>query len=251
MIQTDKIVEQFSGHIYLDEVSQNMYQIKGPFYHEDGDMMEVFLKSEGDSLLLCDFGLTLMRLTYTFDIDTDNKEKILNKVASDNGITNDKGNLVLKTSYEKIFDDLMQYQLAVSKISNLDILKREQISNLFFEYLSNYINENLAKKYHKIENNYHPTNEEYHVADYAILDNPNRPVYILGIKDNLQASRASGLCLKLQTLNKPYTSIAVHNNPDLLSARDRNALTNAVDKQYTSFSDFKNDAIPFIDRQIA
>jgi len=251
MINAEKLEGQFSGHIKIKRVSPDVYQVKAPFYHEDGDMMDIFLEGDGNKFVICDFGASLMRLSYSFDIDTNHKEKIFSKVLANNGVTNHNGNILLPSSYETFFDDLMQYQTAISKITNLDILRREQVASLFFEYLSNYVNHELTKHFSKIEAQYHPTNEEYHVADYAILDHPERPVYILGVKDNLQAARASAFCLKLETQKELYTSIAVHENPDSLSSRDRNALTNAVDKQYTSFNDFKAECIVFIKRAIA
>ena len=48
-----------------------------------------------------------------------------------------------------------------------------------------------------------------------------------------------------------HTSIAVHESSSSIASRDRDALTNAVDKQYTSLEDFRAQGELFIARQIA
>jgi hypothetical protein len=52
-------------------------------YHEDGDMVDIFLENppngNGDRLVrVCDHGMTLMRLSYSYDLDTPKKEEIFN-----------------------------------------------------------------------------------------------------------------------------------------------------------------------------
>lgn len=251
MIDIQRLTQQFYGHITFEPISCDVYQVKAPLYHEDGDMMDIFLHDNGDSFQICDYGAAIMRLSYTFNLDTSNKERIYNKILASNGVINDNGNMILSTSYDTFFNDLMQYQMAIAKVTSLDFLKKEQISSLFFEYLAQFVNEQLKQRYKNIVASYHPSNEAYHVADYAILDNPKRPIYVLAVKDNLQAARATAFCLRLSSVQSLHTSIAVYENMDALISRDRNALTNAADKQYASLSDFKANAQQFIDRRIA
>ena len=51
-----------------------IYQLIVPILHEDGDMVDIYLQDSprgpGD-VRICDFELTLMRLSYTHDINTD------------------------------------------------------------------------------------------------------------------------------------------------------------------------------------
>ena len=55
------------------------YQLIIPILHEDGDMVDVYLQDSplGNGYVrICDFGLTLMRLSYTYDINTPAKQRI-------------------------------------------------------------------------------------------------------------------------------------------------------------------------------
>ena len=250
-INTDRLVKLCNNHIAFSEAGPHILRVMAPFFHEDGDMYDIFLNTADGILQICDFGTTLMRLSYKTDLDTDNKVNIFSKIVSNNGVSCEDGNLVLNTTYETFFEDLMQYQVAVSKVSNLDILKRENIATLFTEQLSQFIQGTLAQTYRKIKTAYHPTNESGFEVDYAILDNMEKPVYIMGVRDSLTASRATALCLRVLALGKKHTSIAVHEGTSTVANRDRDALTNAVDKQYTSLEDFKSQGANFIARQIA
>ena len=87
--------------------------------------------------------------------------------------------------------------------------------------------------------------------DFAILDKKEKPIYIMAVKDSLSALRATSLCLRVSNLGLKHTSIAVHDNTSSIAKRDQDALTNAVDKQYTSLIDFESQAESFISRQIA
>lgn len=250
-IQTDLLASAMNGKIAFSEASPDSLRILAPFFHEDGDMYDIFLRKVDDSLEICDFGMTLMRLSYKTDLDTEGKAKIFTKISKNNGVDCDRGNLTLRTSYETFFTDLMQYQVVVSKVSNLEILKREVVSNLFYEQLSAFVSNQLGKRYKNIQPHFRPTNETGFEADYAILDKKEKPIYIMAVKDSLSALRATSLCLRVSNLGLNHTSIAVHDCTASIATRDRDALTNAVDKQYTSLADFESQAEGFIARQIA
>jgi len=115
----NKIKVQFNNFFYLKEKRKNIFQVFAPFYHADGDMMDIFLSEILDNGLIriSDYGLTLMRLSYSFDIDTPNKEKIFNKIISENSIQNDNGNLFLDVKPEDTYHGLMQFAQTVSKIT--------------------------------------------------------------------------------------------------------------------------------------
>ena len=77
----NRLRQQFGELISLENIDPNVMRIYAPFFHEDGDMMSMYLETMPDgTFLLRDFGNTLMRVSYTFDIDSDNKQLILNNI---------------------------------------------------------------------------------------------------------------------------------------------------------------------------
>lgn len=250
-IHTETLSASMNGKISFSPASPDALRIHAPFFHEDGDMYDVFIQEKDGQLFLCDFGMTLMRLSYKMDLDTEGKNKSFSKIVANNCVQFDGGNLFMPTSYESFFSDLMQYQTAVSKVSNLEVLRRESISNLFFEQFSHFIFDSLGRTYQNIQSKYKPTNESGYEVDFAILDKIDRPVYLMAVKDSVSALRATSLCLRVANSGIRHTSIAVHDSTASIASRDRDALTNAVDKQYTSLSDFESQGASFIARQIA
>ena len=53
---------------------EGAYQLIIPICHEDGDMVDVYLQESprGEAYIrICDFGMALMRLSYSYDLNTD------------------------------------------------------------------------------------------------------------------------------------------------------------------------------------
>lgn len=64
--------EQFNHQIAFREKRPGIFQMIAPLYHEDGDMIEIFLENlygNDTPIRICDHGMTIMRLSYNFDID--------------------------------------------------------------------------------------------------------------------------------------------------------------------------------------
>ena len=75
----DLLQKQFGDFVRLEEKRPNIQQVYAPLYHEDGDMMDLFLDlpkdanlTEDKEIRISDHGMTLMRLSYGFDLDTPN-----------------------------------------------------------------------------------------------------------------------------------------------------------------------------------
>ena len=101
------IQENFSSYFSYKEKRPNIFQIFLPLYHEDGDMIDLFVELKNNHIRVCDFGLTLMRLSYSYEIDTPNKEKIFKKILLENKINNSDGNLFIDTTKESLYPNIM------------------------------------------------------------------------------------------------------------------------------------------------
>ena len=172
-------------------------------------MMDIFLSEISDSGLIriSDYGLTLMRLSYSFDVDTPNKEKIFNKIISENSIQNDNGNLFVDVKPEYIYHGLMQFAQTVGKITNMRLYKREVIHSLFFEMLEEYITSNLQK--YNPQKNYFPIpeHEEYEV-DYC-FNHRKRPIYVFGVNSSANARLATISCQKFIAEKLNFSSLII------------------------------------------
>lgn len=248
--------EQFSTHVAVREKRPGILQLVAPLFHEDGDMMDIFLDvpksgsvAPTQKIRVSDHGLTLMRLSYTFDIDTPNKDKIFHRILTENGVSEENGELFVEAEPDSLYITLLQFSQAVSKVCNMRYFKREVLASLFEEMLAEFIQATLQR--------YNPRHATLPISDRDDLEvdwefRPNGvPFFLFGVKDANRARLATISCLEFQRHNLKFKSIAVHEDMDKLSRKDRNRLTNACDKQFTSFDEFKQNAVPYFEREVA
>lgn len=239
--------EHFGQMITLEKTAPGISRIYAPFFHEDGDMISMYLQqSDNDHFTIRDFGNTLMRVSYTFDIDSENKRNILSSIIKSNHGKLDDGEIILEADYDSLAQAIFQYSQIVAKASNIDIIRRETIKSLFHEYLAEFVLGNLGK--YGIQRNMSPTRDKQLVVDYCI--GQKNPLFLFGVNENTKASKVVISCLTFQKQKIPFRSLIVHEDFDSLSTFYRNQITNAADKQYTSLDDFKGEGIDYIERQL-
>ena len=247
---------QFGRFVLLKEKRPNVQQIVAPLYHEDGDMMDIFLDlpkdadlAAGNRVRLSDHGLTLMRLSYQFDLDTPNKEKIYQRILLENGISEDDGELFIEADAKSLYPALMQFSQAIGKVCNMRLFRRETLNSLFEEMLEEFIREHLAK--------YQPTPSVFPIATRDDLEvdwqfKPNGTLlYLFGVKDNARARLSTISCLEFQRNKLPFRSLVVHEDFQKIAGKDKTRLTSACDKQFTSLDDFKQNAVQYLERETA
>ena len=248
--------EQFNSHVAVREKRPGVLQLVAPLFHEDGDMMDIFLDvpkngapSPQGRIRVSDHGLTLMRLSYTFEIDTHNKQKIFHRILGENGVAEENGELFVEATPSSLYPSLLQFSQAISKVCNMRYFKREVLASLFEEMLAGFIQEQLPR--------FKPSEKILPIPERDDLEvdwefRPNGiPLYLFAVKDANRARLATISCLEFQRKNLKFKSIAVHEDMDKLGCKDRNRLTNACDKQFTSLDEFKQNAVPYLEREAA
>lgn len=241
---------QFNDRVRLTERRPGILQLEAPLYHEDGDMVDIFLRvatgDSGNTVRVCDCGMTLMRLSYNYDVDTPNKERILSRILGENGVTEDNGDLFIDTTLESLYPTILQFAQVVAKVSNMQLYKREVVQSLFYELLAEFVEEKLGS--------YSPRSGTLPMADRDDLevdwqlDVSSRPVYLFGVKDSSKARLVTISCLEFQKAALPFTSMVIHEDFEGLSKKDRSRVTSAVDKQFVSLDDFRAHATGYLDR---
>jgi hypothetical protein len=245
---------QFGSFVWLEEKRPNIQQVFAPLYHEDGDMMDIFLDLPKDAELLdkqpvrlSDHGMTLMRLSYTFDLDTPHKEKIFHRILLENGADEENGEIYMETVAESLYPALMQFSQAIGKVCNMRLFRRETLQGLFEEMLEEFIQ--AALTHYRPQKKVCPiSNRDDLEVDWQFTPN-GTPLYLFGVKNNAQARLATISCQAFQINNLPFRSIVVHEDFDKIGQKDKTRLTSASDKQFTSLDDFKQHAIQYLERE--
>ena len=243
-----QIEQEFNNRISVKQKRPGIYQLNIPIYHEDGDMIDLFITSKGNNeYTLCDYGLTLQRLAYTYDIDTENKEAILQKIILENDLSEEDGNICLKTKSDTLYTDIMHITQAYAKIGSMRYFKREVIENLFYEILDEFVISELQEFNPKLKVLPIPNRDDLE-ADYSFSPS-GHPIYLFGVKDVAQARLATISCLEYQRANLNFRGWVVNEDFEKLPKKDRSRLTNTCDKQFTSLEEFKTSAKLFLERE--
>lgn len=236
-------------HTYqLQKRRENLYQIFVPLYHEDGDMIDLFIRTDGDKLMVCDCGMTLMHLSYSFDIDTKRKQKILDNIVADAGGVNDDGNLCMSVSDNMLYESIMQFSQMVSKVSAMKMMRHENIINLFYEHFTSYMNETF-KDFHPQKNFLPLPGRSELKVDYA-FQTGTKPVYLFGVVGNNRAKDAIISMLSFQHDNLPFFGVVVHDDYQALSKNTQKVIMNVADKQFYDLNSFTESKDEFITRYL-
>jgi hypothetical protein len=247
----ENLKSEFNHHVVFREKRLGVVQVLAPLFHEDGDMVDIFLdlpKPPSESIRISDHGMTLMRLSYSYDVDTPTKRRILDRILSENGITEERGRLYVETTQEHVYPALLQFAQTAAKVSNMQAFKREVIQSLFYETLGDFVKNTLGR-FRPMEN-YQPIPERDDLeVDWKL--SLRRDIFLFGVKDNAKARLAALACREFQLKQVPFKSVVVHDDfENGLSRKDRSRITNAADKQFTSLADFQANAEGYFQREL-
>jgi len=252
MTVLDDLKSEFNRHIEFREKRPGVVQILAPLFHEDGDMIDIFLdlpKNAGEPIRISDHGLTLMRLSYSYDVDTPTKRRILDRILSENGVAEDRGRLYIETTSEHLYPALLQFAQTVAKVSSMQAFKREVVQSLFYEMLGDFITSTLFR--YRPQPSYLPLPDRDDLeVDWQFAVQP-RPIFLYGVKDNAKARLAALSCLEFQKHHIMFRSVVVHEDfENGLSKKDQTRITSAADKQFTSLQDFQGNAEQYFSREV-
>lgn len=245
----DLLRSQFHENVKLKEKRPRIFQVYAPFYHEDGDMLDIYIEPVGSGFRICDYGKTLMRLSYSFDIDTDNKRRIFNELLSENRVNFDesKGNIYLESQDENLCSSLLHFSQVVAKVSRLDVLKREVISGLFYEMVEKFVSKELQEFSPELDTLPLKSREDLKVT--CSFNIKPDPVHLIAVRGSAKAIVAALSFLEFQRAGLRFKGCVVHEDFDSLPSNDRTRITSAADKQFVSFEDFRENSARYLNRE--
>lgn len=119
---------QFQERVRLVEKRPGIFQALIPAFHADGDMLEMFIEQTQDGRIrISDYGMTLMRLSYEFELGTEHREKIFRQILGENYLSEDNGRIFMDADLKDILSSVLRFSHGIAKVSNLRLLKREKV----------------------------------------------------------------------------------------------------------------------------
>ena len=189
---------------------------------------------------------TMMRLSYTYDIDTDAKRRILDGILFNSGVENDDGILFVDTDIDTLYQNVLRFAGCVQKVCNMRYWSREFVRSAFYEDLGNYTATQL-KMFNPLPDQSPLPDCDLITVDWTLECN-DRNLYVFGVRGNDKAKNVAIALLELQKAQLPFISIVVHEDIEELGRMERLHLTRNSDTQYPRLSDFKQRAASDIGR---
>jgi len=232
-----QIAAGFKREVSLTIRRPDLYQLRVPYYYPDGDMIEIFLTPQSSNTVkIQDMGLTLMRLSYEFSLDSKNKQKIFRDILSQFTAEEKEGNIQIIAPLNEIFPYLMQFIQLITKVSDIGYLKREVVRSLFYEYFDSFMHE-AFDPIRKVIKNYHPEfdQEKQYPTPYALVNgNPNKPICFYPIGSDRKCDEAIITIQQYELKDFRPETVAVFENQEEISRRPLAHLSNVVGKQFSS-----------------
>ncbi len=228
------------------------YQLIVPICHEDGDMVDMYLQDSprGEAYIrICDFGMALMRLSYSYELNSDTRRRIFDDILINNHVANDDGNLCLDVPVGALYEGIMQFAGCVQKVCNMRYWAREVVRSSFYEDLSDYVRSNLAP-YAPVADQTPISNAGVFSVDWTLTHN-RRDFYLFGVLGNDKAKNVAITLLEFQKSNLRFISLVVHEDMEALGRRERQYLTRNADRQYPVLDDFREGVVADLDRMSA
>lgn len=242
-------LERTAGKSFdLYERRPGEHQLIIPIFHEDADMVDIYLQESPNDpglIRICDYGLTLMRLSYTYDVNTDSKQRILDGILANNGVQNDNGNLYLDTTPEMLYQGVLQFAGCAQKVCNMRYWSREIVRSTFYEDLQLHVITEMQQ--------FSPVPDVSPIPEYPttidwLLSCNNRNFFVFGVRGNDKAKVVAISLLEFQKVRLPFISVIIHEDIEDLGNKERLYLTRNADTQYPVLSDFKDRGKADIER---
>jgi len=218
----------------LYQSDNNFIQVVFPAFAEDSDLYEIYVKQTNeDEYLVTDRGVVLMRLSYSYEINTDNKRQLLNRIISSNGGNIRGGEIQIISSSTNLEESLFRLLQISAKVSNMSLYSKETVKNLFMEDLVEFVKNKFVDFNPRF--NYLPINNspEYVVDFY--FESINRPLYLFGVSSSEKARLVTISCQKFKLEKINHHSVVIFDDYSKIGQFDYERLTNASDKTITNF----------------
>ncbi|MDR1020142.1 MAG: DUF1828 domain-containing protein [Synergistaceae bacterium] len=231
----------------------NDYQVRVPFYFDDGDALKIILEKTADNKWnLTDEGNTVMHLDYN-DVDISEgttRKEVFEKILSSHFLTYSDGRLVMPDiDNEKIGAAIFTFTQGLLKIGDIAMWKKERVKSMFMEYFRNAIDETMSGREHHFDYHYpeHDPQKIYPV-DCVIYGRKNLRFHLYAANGEAKALRSTVTMYYYNSNGVKAPSGIVFDPDNDLSKNTRNQAGDVADKTFSGISAIPERLPAFIEK---
>ncbi|MBU0610782.1 MAG: DUF1828 domain-containing protein [Armatimonadetes bacterium] len=255
---TETVVSAFRGSVakqveFLAD-GPGRFRVVTPFGFDDGDLLTVVLKREGDTWLLSDEGQVFMRLSYLLDeraLRSGTRQEIIVNTLSSFGLQDRDGELVLPVEGVDCGEALFAFSQAALRVSDIRLLTREIIRSTFLQdfnaLLSDIVPEDLRTlQWHE------PIHDP--AANYVVdcrVETSTKPLFIFALQSDERTSVATIALHQFREWGLRYTPLGIFQEQENINPKVLARYSDIGDKLFSHIPGNEDNIRAYIEEHCA
>lgn len=235
---------QLSESISTLEIAPGTFQIMAPFYHADGDMVEIYVKpsyTDDNTVMITDKGMTWMRLSYTEDMKSESIKRQIESIVKTQRLELNDGEIMCQAPLQSLVSFVGYFAQSIAKVMSISAIDNKAKRSQFLEMFNTFVTEELGV-FSPISN-YSPIKEEEdYTVDFALKSSNDKSFYIYPVNNSAKAREVMANFLMFQKYSVNFLGMVVFEEFDNIPQKDIRRLLNLTDKSYTDLDNFKKSS---------
>jgi hypothetical protein len=213
------------------------YRVLTPFEFDDGDLLSLVLKQEGDRWVLSDGGNTFMRLSYSLDdqaLQGATRQKIISEALSGFDVEDRGGELIRAVEDEEYTHTLYSFIQALLREPGNVADPQERVRSAFLDDLADLVRRTVpeGRRIH----DWHDPDRDPH-AHYPVdwyIEGERAPLLVFAVTSPGKAKDATIALLQFERWGMDFHSLGIFQDADAVGQKNLLRFADAAEKVFSS-----------------
>ena len=179
------LCDRLCAEVGVEKRPDDTLMLRTHFRFPDGDGYPIYLSATpSGAVRLSDRGHTLMHISYEHDVDSfmeGSRGLLLERIMDESGLQWDGGAFCIDTSPEQLPQAMFTFGQALTKVYDLTLLSRSNVTSTFYEDLANLLFSVLDEAIVQRDYEADVPNSQAYLVDYRIESKSGVPLFLYGV----------------------------------------------------------------------
>jgi len=230
------------------------FRVLTPFGFDDGDLLTVVLKREGDRWLLSDEGQVFMRLSYLLDdraLHSGTRQAIIVNTLSSFGLQDRDGELVLPVGPEDCGEGIFAFTQAALRIADIKLWTREIIHSTFLQDFGALLSDIVPESARQL--GWHdPVHDR--AANYVVdcrVEAQDKPLFVFALPNEERISIATITLHQFRDWGLRYTPLGIFEEQERINPKVLARYSDIGDKLFSHIPGNEESIRAYIEEHLA